>query len=298
MKKFPQMIESFDFSEFDIVLSISSAFAHGIITNGKPKHVTYINAPARYLWDRTHDVLDRASKGIFGPVKRTYLEHTFHWLRTWDAEAAARADNVLAASKDVQRRIELYWRRESDVIYPPVDDFWLSKSFGGVNREQPKYFLIVSTLVAYKNIEIAIEACNALKLHLKIVGEGPHRRHLEKIAGPTIEFYGYRTRDELGDLYADAQALLFPGIEDFGIAPLESMACGTPVISYGAGGPLETVIEGETGTFFNEQTTQSLMEVLRTFDRNRFNTDTCKKQAKNFSKSEFERKIRAAVENA
>jgi glycosyltransferase involved in cell wall biosynthesis len=295
LKHFPKMIESLDFSEFDLVISTSSAFAHGIITNGAPKHVSYINAPARYLWDRTHDVTEKASKGILGPLKKAHLERTFHTLRTWDAEAAGRADVFLAASKDVQRRIELYWRKESSVVYPPIDDFWFEKSFGGAQRETSDYFLIVSTLVSYKNIDLAIEACNALKLPLKIVGEGPYKKALKRAAGPTIEFYGYRQRDELGDLYTDAKALLFPGIEDFGIAPLESMACGTPVIAYRAGGPLETIIEGKTGTFFDEQTSQSLIDVLEKFDANNFNADACKHRAQEFSRDRFESHIRDAV---
>jgi glycosyltransferase involved in cell wall biosynthesis len=176
-----------------------------------------------------------------------------------------------------------------------MDNFWLENSFGGAQRETQNYFLIVSTLVSYKNIDLAIEACNALKLPLKIVGEGPYNKKLQQMAGPTIEFYGYRQRDELGDLYADAKALIFPGIEDFGIAPLESMACGTPVISYRAGGPLETIVEGKTGEFFDEQTTQSLIYTLEKFDAKNFNADDCKNRAKEFSQERFERQIREAV---
>ena len=277
------------------MLSTSSAFAHGIITNGSPKHISYINAPARYLWDRTHDVIDSASKGLLGPIKRKYLERTFHKLRTWDAESADRPDKLLAASKDVQRRIELYWRRESEVVYPPVDDFWLQGSFGGTQRETPNYFLIVSTLVSYKNIELAIEACNKLKLPLKIVGEGPHKKELQRLAGPTVEFYGYRQRDELGDLYADATAVIFPGQEDFGLVPLEAAACGTPVIAYRAGGALETIIDGATGCFFDEQTPESLSDVLQNFDRNRYSSDDCKNRAKEFSRKQFEEKIRSSL---
>ncbi len=295
LKHFPKMIESLDFSEFDLVISTSSAFAHGIITNGKPMHLSYINAPARYLWDRTHDVTEKASKGILGPLKKAHLERTFHKLRTWDSEASSRADKLIAASEDVQRRIELYWRKKSDVIYPPMDNFWLENSFGGAQRETQNYFLIVSTLVSYKNIDLAIEACNALKLPLKIVGEGPYKKKLQQMAGPTIEFYGYRQRDELGDLYADAKALIFPGIEDFGIAPLEAMACGTPVISYRAGGPLETIVEGKTGEFFDEQTTQSLIDTLEKFDAKNFDADVCKNRAKEFSQERFEQNIKDAV---
>jgi glycosyltransferase involved in cell wall biosynthesis len=295
LKAFPKMIESLDFSEFDLVISTSSAFAHGIITNGNPKHLTYIHAPARYLWDRTHDVTEKASKGMLGPLKKKHLEHTFHKLRTWDSEAASRADKILAASKDVQRRIELYWRKESSVVYPPIDDFWFQKSFGGAERETSKYFLIVSTLVSYKNIDLAIEGCNALNLPLKIVGEGPYKKQLERMAGPTIEFYGYREYNELGDLYADATAVIFPGQEDFGLVPLEAASCGTPVIAFRGGGALETIIEGKTGTFFDEQNVQSLMNVLETFDAKNFAVENCKNRAKEFSRRQFEKQIKEAV---
>ncbi len=299
LNHFPKMVEAWDFSEFDLVISLSSAFVHNIITNGAPLHLAYINSPARYLWDRTHDVRERASKGVLGPLKKKYLERTFHRLRTWDAEASARADSVLAASKDVARRIELYWRRKSEVIYPPIEDFWLQQGNREIgksgNREHPNYFLIVSTLAAYKNIELAIEACNALKLHLNIAGEGPHRKHLEKLAGPTVRFCGYKNRAALRALYADAQALIFPGIEDFGLAPLEAMASGTPVISYRAGGPLETIIEGETGEFFDEATPQSLAAVLQKFDQKMYSKENCMRQAKRFSRKQFEENISAAV---
>jgi glycosyltransferase involved in cell wall biosynthesis len=287
LKHFPRMVESWDFSEFDTVISSSSAFTHGIITNGKPKHISYINAPARYLWDRTHDVIEQASGGILGPIKKYYLHSTFHKLRVWDAEVAARPDTLLAASKEVQKRIELYWRRKSQVVYPPIDNFWSSKTFGGTTKENPDYFLVVSSLVRYKRIELAIEACNNLGLHLKIVGEGSDRKRLEKIAGSTIEFYGYRSHDELGDLYADATAIIFPGEEDFGLVPLEAHACGTPVIAQRIGGALETIVEGKTGEYFDDATADSLQVVLQKFDQKKYTKETCKQRATEFSEEKF-----------
>jgi len=301
LKHFPKMVESLDFSEFDLVISTSSAFAHGIITNGKPKHLSYVHAPARYLWDRTHDVTEKASKGILGPLKKKYLQRTFHPLRTWDAEAASRADKIVAASKDVQKRIELYWRKESEVVYPPIDDFWLSQPSQPSNLQTFKpYFLIVSTLVSYKNIELAIEACTQLKMPLKIVGEGPHKKQLEKLSTlnsqlSTVEFLGYKSREELKKLYTNATAVIFPGQEDFGLVPLEAMACGTPVIAYRGGGALETIVEGKTGTFFDEQTSESLSAVLQNFDQNLYSSDVCKARAKEFSQDRFERQIRKVV---
>ena len=305
LSRFPKAIEQFDFRAFDLVISVSSAFAHGIITNGSPKHIAFINAPARYLWDRTHDVLERAGRGFLGSVRRVYLERVFHRLRIWDAEAADRADMLLAASKDVQRRIELHWRRPSTVVYPPVDDYWLEKTGTGPvsnasnrkkNRTCPGFFAIVSTLAPYKRIDLAIEACNALKLPLKIAGEGEDRRRLERLAGPTVTFLGYRERGALHELLADASAFLFPGEEDYGIAPLEAMACGTPVIAYRGGGALETIAEGETGAFFGEPTVESLQRILESFNPTSFSPDACRRRAGQFSRAQFEAGIRSAIE--
>lgn len=295
LRKFPSAVEAWDFSECDLVISSSSAFAHGIITNGKPKHLCYVHSPARYLWDRTHDILERAGQGLLGPVKRWHLERTFHPLRIWDAESADRPDKLIAASKEVQRRIELYWRRESSVIYPPIDDFWFQSPIS--QSPIAKYFFIASTLVPYKRIDLAIAACNILKMPLKIAGEGPDRKRLERMAGPTVEFLGYRTEGQLKDFYANAIATLLPGEEDFGLVPLESMACGTPVIAYRAGGPLETIMEGKTGTFFDEPTAESLASVLRTCRRETFDAAVCRMQAEKFSRSRFEMEIRRTIES-
>jgi len=293
LKQFPLAVEAWDFSAFDLVISTSSAFVHGIITNGKPKHISIINSPARYLWDRTHDVVREASKGIFGALKKFYLERTFHNLRIWDAEAAYRPDKLLAASKTVQRRIELYWRRESDVLYPPIDDFWLNID------HQPSatrlYYLLVSSLVRYKRIDLAIVACNQLKLPLTIVGEGPERKRLESISGSTIRFHGYASQEQLKELYSSAKATIFPGDEDFGLVPLESMACCTPVIAYRSGGAIETIVENETGVFFDEPTAESLANVLKKFDPNNFSAETCRNQARKFSREKFETGIRDAI---
>ena len=296
LKKFPKAAEAWDFSEFDVVLSTSSAFAHGIITNGHPKHLSYIHSPARYLWDRTHDVVDQASHGILGPLKRWYLERTLHELRVWDIESSERPDVLLSASKVVQRRIELYWRRESELLYPPVDDFWFEHATR-YSLPARDYFLIVSTLVPYKRIDLAIESCNALKKNLKIVGTGPDLARLKKLAGPTIEFLGYKEEKDLPELYANAIATIFPGDEDFGLVPLESMAIGTPVLAYRGGGALETMIEGETGEFFDEPTAKSLKKGVELIEGKKYSEEACRTQAKKFSRKHFEEKLRAVIES-
>ncbi len=296
LSRFPKAVEAWDFSQFDVVISSSSAFAHGIITNGAPKHLCYVQSPARYLWDRTHDVLEQAGQGVLGPLKRAYLSRLFHRLRLWDSEAADRPDMLLAASKEVQRRIQLYWRRDSQILYPPIDDAWLEEGPVGTGAmQQPEYFLIVSSLVRYKRIELAIEGCNTLGVHLKIVGEGPDAGRLKKLAGPTVEFYGWRSHDELRDLYARAKATMFPGDEDFGLVPLESMASGTPVIAYGKGGALETILPDKTGKFFSEPTALSLIEAIKKFESTSWSAEACKTQAKQFGRKRFEDGIRLAL---
>lgn len=299
LRQFPRAVEAWDFSEFDLVISTSSAFVHGIITNGRPKHLCIVNSPARYLWDRTHDVLEQANKGMFGWFKKKYLERTFHTLRIWDSETADRPDMLLSASKIVQRRVELYWRRSSEIVYPPIDDCWLmqNQTIKPANQQtsKPVNYLLVSTLVPYKRIDLAIEACNSLKRPLTIVGDGPDRKRLEKLAGPTITFAGYTPADKLRSYYESASAVIFPGDEDFGLVPLEAMACGTPVVAYRSGGALETIVEGETGEFFDEPTGESLQEAMKKFEQKKYSKDKLFAQAKKFSRSEFEAKVMSAV---
>ena len=290
----PAAVEAWDFSAFDVVLSSSSSFVHGIITNGAPKHLCYVHSPSRYLWDRTHDVQQQSSTGILGPLKKRYLQHIFHPLRTWDSEAASRPDKYLAASREVQRRIKLYWHEESDVLYPPIDDIWLQETH---TKERDHSFLIVSSLAAYKRIDIAIEACNLLHVPLKIVGEGPDRKRLQRAAGPTVEFCGYHQGTVLKDAYTAATAVIVPGDEDFGLVPLEAMACGTPVIAFKGGGTTETVIDGQTGTFFTEPTVQSLMDVLTHFDASSYTSEACRERAREFARDRFEQGIRTQIEN-
>jgi glycosyltransferase involved in cell wall biosynthesis len=295
LSHFPAAVEAWDFSEFDLVISSSSAFVHGIIANGAPKHLCYVHSPARYLWDRTHDVIEQAGHGFLGPLRKWYLRRLFHRLRIWDAEVAARPDSLIAASKEVQRRIELYWRRESEVIYPPIDDFWFESSPPPGAMEHPRYALVVSTLVPYKRIDLAIAACRKAGIYLKIVGEGPAMASLKKLANANTEFYGYCDLDVLKDLYRSAQVTIVPGEEDFNLVALESMACGTPVLAYRAGGPLETILEGKTGAFFNESTADSLAEALRKFKREDFDPAACRAQAEKFSQGGFEGHINRAV---
>lgn len=285
---FPGAAEAWDFSAFDLVISSSSAFAHGVITNGRPRHLSYVHSPARYLWDRTHDVQRRAG------FARHALSPLFHRLRMWDAEAAARPDALLAASREVARRTELYWNRQAQVLHPPVDDFWFNPRPPAAKGD---YFLIVSTLARYKNLEIAILACNELGLPLRIAGTGADEARLRSLAGPSVTFHGYQEGEALAALYAGARAAIFPGNEDFGLVPVEAMASGTPVIAWRGGGALETVVEGETGVFFDEQTPASLADVLRTFDHTKYSKEKCIVRGQNFSRSAFEQQLHSIIDN-
>ncbi len=304
LSQFPAAVEAWDFSQFDVVISSSSAFAHGIITNGKPKHLCYVHSPARYLWDRTHDVQQKAGQGFFGFVKRKILSQKAYTLRIWDCETAARPDVLLAASTEVQRRIQLYWNRDSEVLYPPIDNFWFEQTRTPVHPLRPgsgqappvRYFLIVSTLAPYKRLDLAIDACNQLQLPLTIVGSGPDRARLQRIAGPTITFLGYQSDEEVRTLYTHATATIFPGDEDFGLVPLESQACGTPVIAYQSGGALETVIEGQTGEFFDAPTPEALAKILKNYDHKKYSKQNCIMNAQKFNKSHFEQKLHAKIE--
>jgi len=294
---FPRAVESWDFSNFDLIISSSTAFVHGIRTYPNTKHLCYVHSPARYLWDQTNDVVERASQGCLGPLKKRYLQYLFHKLRLWDSEVAFRPDFILANSYTVQRRIELYWRRKSTVLYPPVElpDFQLNQKLKTKNAQLVPY-LIVSTLTPYKRIDIAIDACNKRQRPLLIAGEGPDRKRLEHLAGPTVTFLGYVPEEEKWKLYVESRALLFPGEDDFGIAPIEAMACGTPVIAYRAGGVLETIIERETGEFFSEPTAESLAEAMNRFEEKTSSPKACRAQAENFSREKFEKGIRASVD--
>lgn len=296
LSRFPGAAEAFDFSGFDLVLSSSSAFAHGIITNGKPKHVSYIHSPARYLWDRTHDVLERAGQGPLGGLKKAYLSRVFHRLRLRDAESAPRADLLLANSQEVKRRIELYWRLPSQVLHPPIDDTWLATPPRTPAYDCEAPFLVVCTLAAYKRVDLAVQACTQAGLPLVVVGDGPEKARLQAMAGPTVRFAGYQDHDALRASYHAARALIIPGEEDFGLAPVEAMACGTPVIAYGKGGVTETVEEGKTGTFFLEQTADALASALRMFVPATYEPAVLRASAERFSRSAFERALRTHID--
>jgi glycosyltransferase involved in cell wall biosynthesis len=288
---FPQAVESFELAGYDLILSSSHCVAKGIFPH-RSLHVSYIFSPMRYVWD-LHDAYVTGSQsrlGRFGlSIFRSYLQR-------WDVRSSKRVDYFIAESQNIAAKIERFYRRPSKVIYPPVDFDRFS-----IRRDVQTFYLIVSALVPYKRIDLAIEAFNALKLPLKIVGDGPLRYSLAQRANGNIEFLGWLDDPKVAELYASCQALIFPGEEDFGIVPLEAQASGRPVIAFKRGGLLETVIgmdeavsqPNPTGIFFTDQNSQSLIVAVRQFERlrDRFEPEQIRAHARHFGRDRFKREI-------
>lgn len=293
---YPLAFESFDFSEYEVVLSSSSRFSHGAVTRPETLHICYMNSPGHMLWE-PHGYFDSSPLHLLTSPFLSYL-------RLWDYTAAQRVDHFVANAKTPQARIKKYYGRDSEIIYPFVDlERFADSSTLRVNEKTLRvslgdYFLIVSRLTAWKRIDIAIEACNKLKLPLKIIGEGPDFQRLKKLAGPTVELLGRLTDEEVVGYYQNCRAFLFPQKEDFGITPLEAQAAGKPAIAFKAGGALETVIGGKTGEFFYPQTADALAGVLKSFGPEKYQSEDCRQQAEKFSKKRFQQELKAFVEKA
>ncbi len=285
--------ERFDLSGYDVVISSSHAEAKGVITRPETLHVCYCYTPIRYYWSGYHHYLENPRFGALNPLLKALLPYMTNYLRVWDRCAADRVDLFVAISEHVARRIRKYYRREADVIYPPVDTSWLRPS-----SHVEDYFLLVGRLIPYKRADIAVQAFNRLGLPLKIAGTGSELESLRRMARPNVEFLGRVGDAELGELYSRCAALVFPQEEDFGIVPLEAMAAGRPVIAYRAGGALETVVEGETGVFFDRQEAECLEETVRDFDPGRFDPERARRRAQLFDTAVFKENISKYVENA
>jgi len=273
----PLAFESFNFDEFDLVISVTSEAAKGIVTKPKTKHLCYCLTPTRYLWSSYEEYFrNKWFKFLAKPM--------VSYLKKWDLVACQRPDRYLAISKTVLERIKKYYGREGEVVYPPVD---LNKF--KITNQNSKFFLVVSRLVPYKKVDIVVQAFSQLGWNLKIVGVGSKMKKLKRMAKENIEFLGQLTDEELVGYYQNCQAVIFPQEEDFGIVPLETQACGKPVIAFRGGGATETVIDGKTGLFFYPQTVKSLVRVLREFggDEGKFKAEDCRKQAEKFSEERF-----------
>lgn len=258
----PLVFESFDFSEFDVIISVTSEAAKGIITNHRQLHICYLLTPTRYLWSHAADYLNQLP-GIVWPLARAVQSK----LRVWDYLAGQRPDFIFAISELVRKRCLKFYRRDSEVIYPILG---LSIKRPGLPTEgqaltDQKYFLVVSRLVPYKRIDLAIKACNRLKLPLVVVGSGSEEANLKRLAGPAVKFTGYLTDQELIEYYRNARAVIMPQEEDFGLTAVEALSLGIPVISYRYSGAAEIVKDGETGILFGEQSVDSLVEAMSRF---------------------------------
>lgn len=285
----PSALNRLDFSPYDLILSSESGPCKGIRKPASARHVCYCHTPMRYIWDMFDDYYRAAGRG--GKIAMRLFKN---YMRKYDLRSADSVDQFLANSNFVAERIKRIYGRDSSVIYPPVDtDFFVREE----SDEPRDYYLLAGQLISYKHPELALRAC--LKMHRKLilVGDGPMRPQLEKEAAgnPDIVFAGRVSRPELRKYYAEAKALIFPGIEDFGIVPLESQSVGVPVIAFGAGGALETVVSGKTGIFFPGQTVDSLCHAIEEFETLRFDRQTIIGHARKFHRDVFVQKIRDAL---
>jgi glycosyltransferase involved in cell wall biosynthesis len=279
---YPSAFKSFDLSGYDLVVSVSSAFGHGIVTGPNTLHICYCLTPARFLWDYDAYV---AREGL-SPLTRRLLPLFLGSLRRWDRDAADRVNHFVAISRAVQARVSKWYQRDSELIYPPVDVQGLLLS-----TERGDYYLIISRLVPYKRIDLAVQAFNELGLPLVIIGDGRDRAALQAMARPNIRFLGRLADREARGFLAGCRAFVFPGEEDFGIAPLEAQAAGRPVIAYARGGALETVIQGKTGVFFQEATAGSLVDAVRSLESCQFEPNALREHALHFDRSSFQHKF-------
>ncbi len=283
---FPYAFENFDLSDYDLVISNKSGFCHGVITGPNTTHICYCLTPTRYVW-RYHQYAEQENLNW---AIRQLLPPFLTQLRVWDKAAADRVDHFVAISKEIRRRIEKIYRRGSDIIYPPVE----------INRFQPAskvedYYLMVGRLVPYRRIDILIEAFNKMGKPLVIAGSGRDRNRLEAMANSNVTFLGYVPDNELPELFARCRAFIFPGEEDFGIAPIQAMAAGRPVIAFAGGGALDTVIPGETGTLFAEQSAEAIIQAVEFFDPMAVNPINLRKHAEQFDVAIFKKKMLALI---
>jgi len=283
----PAATESYNLTDYDIILSSASSFAKGVITQPNTKHICYCHTPTRYLWTDTHSYIQELK---VNPLVKKILPFTLNRLRQWDRLAADRVDTFIANSHTVKHRIQKYYSRDSEVIYPPVD---IDKFY--VSNQPKKYFLAGGRLVPYKKIDLVVKAFSRLGIPLKIFGIGPEIKELKKHATANIEFLGKISDEKKRQLFADCIAYLNPQEEDFGITTIEAMASGRPVIAYRAGGATETVKEGETGEFFDEQWWEEIADCVIRLKPERYNSWAIREHAKQFGVEEFKRKIKELI---
>ena len=286
----PLALEQLDLSGYDLIISSESGPAKGIIPPEGAVHLCYCHSPMRYIWNMYHEYRRSA-----GPVARAAMPLLTHYLRIWDESSAARVDHFVANSSTVAGRIRRYYRRDAEIVHPPVD----VGAFAPVGLEElGDYYLMVGELVRYKRPDIAVRAFNASKRRLVVIGGGEMLDELRALAGPTVQILGSQPFAVLRHHYARALGLIFPGEEDFGIVPVEAMASGRPVIAYGRGGATETVVDGRTGVFFDEQSEDALIDAVARLEGLALDPAEIALHARQFNPARFERQMRQAVAEA
>jgi glycosyltransferase involved in cell wall biosynthesis len=293
---FPFAVEQFDFDHYDLVLSTSHCAAKSVVVTGRARHLCYCLTPMRYAWDQFDAYFGPERVGKLGNLA---LRPVLAWMARWDRDTAGRVHRYLAISQYVARRIALYYNRDSTLVYPPVDtEFFVPDpqpdSEWSSSAGRP-HFLIVSALVPYKRVDLAMTAARRAGVALSIVGEGPERARLEALAGEDIQILGRKTDEEIKVLYRRSIATILPGEEDFGIVPVEAQACGRPVVALGRGGVLDTVIDGETGVLGGDTTVEALAEGLSRAAATRWDSQRIRAHAERFSRARFEADIRQVV---
>lgn len=279
----PIALEQLDLREYDLIISSESGPAKGVIVSPTALHVCYVHTPMRYVWDMYPDYKKSASF-----LKKCLMLPIMHYLRMWDVSTASRVDAFVTNSHYVKQRVKKYYRREATVIYPPVDIDQFHPS-----DEIEDFYLMVGQLVRYKKTDLAVKAFNQMNKKLVIIGQGEQLSELKKMAGDNILFKGWQPFAVIQEYYSKCKALIFPGIEDFGIVPVEAMAAGRPVIAFGKGGGMDTVIDGVTGMFFKDATPECLIETVNKFesDIDNFSAKRIRTHAEKFSKEIFKKKM-------
>ncbi len=288
LKFYPLAFEQFDLSAYDVVLSSCHSASKGVITKPETLHISYCHSPMRYAWDNSHEYIRNYKMPWF--IKK-FIPNLIHKVRMWDRLAADRVDRFVTNSHYVKKRIKKYYKRDATVIHPmvTVNDFYTSKA-------TKEYYLAVGRFTPYKKFDLIVDAFNELPYKLKIVGTGVQEKELKAKARSNIEFLGFVDDKELKDLYARSKALVFPQVEDFGITPLEAMASGRPVIAFNQGGALETVVNGKTGIYFNEQNVAQLKGAVEQCEKKSWDSKYIRNHAKKFDEIVFEKELYAFVE--